>query len=102
MPTHFKGENKHYILDLSVPENVHPGVKDVENVQVVGLDAVSQKMQDTLAMRKREVPKANAIIAGYLELFSEWLAMYQYKAVIYNFKASLFCDDNNLMHEQGN
>jgi len=89
-PQHFSGTKNQLVIDLSVPENVNPAVKDIQHVQLLGIDEISQKMQQTLRIRHGEVAKARAIVAEHLDLLYDWLALYKYNAAIHLFKAQLF------------
>jgi len=88
-PQHLTGVKKQFLIDLSVPQNVNPAVKDIRQVQLLGLDEISQKMQQTLKIRHGEVAKANTIVANHLELLNDWLALYKFNAAIHQFKAQL-------------
>jgi len=61
------------ILDLSMPANVAPEVKELKNVTLVNVDELSKVTDETLAIRQQEVPVAEAIIETYKEEFNEWL-----------------------------
>ena len=101
LPHFFSKNKKQYILDLSVPENVHPAVKNIIGKTVTGVDEVSQTMQDTFAKRNTEIPKANAIIEQYLQELHSWLALYRHVPVINDIKNKLHelctmpCCNNN-------
>jgi len=87
---HFIGTKNKVIIDLSVPENVDPGVKKFDHVQLLGVDEISQKMHQTLKVRHGETAKAQTILAEHLELLYDWLALYKYNAAIHQFKTQLF------------
>ena len=89
LPGFFSTKKSRHIFDLSVPENVHPEVKNIDGIKVTGVDEVSKTLQDTLIKRKAEVPKANQIIDGYLYEFKTWLALYRHGAAIKCMKAQL-------------
>ncbi len=89
-PDFFTGDKQQYILDLSVPENVHPDVRANKNIQLAGIDEVSQKMQLTFANRNAEIPKANNIIAGFLNEFYSWVSMYTHVPAINRIKSTLY------------
>lgn len=61
------------ILDLSMPENVEKSVNEFENVSLVNVDELSKITLETLAIREKEVPRAEEIIEVHKEEFNEWL-----------------------------
>lgn len=87
---HFNGLHKKLVLDLSVPANVHPAVKSIEGIEVVNVDEISTKILDkTLAKRKAEVPKAQAIIEFYKKDLKLWLHDYHYSLHLKTWKNKL-------------
>ncbi len=63
-----------FILDIAVPRDVHPDVADLESVFVFGLDDLDEIVQSNLAARRRELPRAEDILAKELAHFDEWLS----------------------------
>jgi glutamyl-tRNA reductase len=76
-------------MDISVPVNVHPGVKNIEGISVAGIDEISKILQSTQFKRLSELPKAKAIIALHLEELNAWLEMQRYTPIIRELKAKL-------------
>jgi len=58
----FKPGKMRRIIDLSVPANVHAGVKDLAGTRLVNVDEISALVSSALHQRLGEVPKANFII----------------------------------------
>jgi len=77
------------ILDLSMPKNVAEDVKLLDNVTLVNVDELSVVTDETLAVREREVPKAELIIDIYKDEFSEWLNHRRFTPAINALKQSL-------------
>lgn len=76
---HIDGAEQKLILDLSVPANVHHEIKKDNKADVIDIDEISNRILDkTLAKRRDEVPKAEAIINGYKNDFVDWLKNYHY------------------------
>jgi len=61
------------ILDLSMPKNVNPNVKELPNVTLLHLDELSKMTDETLQARKKHVPHAKQIIAETRAEFDEWI-----------------------------
>lgn len=79
LPDHFMQGGKKLVLDLSVPLNVHPAVKQIEGVNIIDVDEISTTILDkTLAKRLEEVPQARAVIDSYKSEFKNWLREYHY------------------------
>lgn len=89
MPAFFTESKTRQVFDLSVPENVHPDVKNISGINVTGIDEVSKTLQETFAKRKAEIPKANMIIADFLHQFKIWLSMYRHVPAINSMKVQL-------------
>ncbi|HXR83447.1 MAG TPA: glutamyl-tRNA reductase [Hanamia sp.] len=71
--TEFFTTNKsRLILDLSVPQNVHPDVKNVAGTTVLNVDEVSMILNKTISLRQAEIPKALKIIDETLSSLEEW------------------------------
>jgi len=84
-----EGNKPLIILDLSVPANVSKEVKELSNVTYVNVDELSKVTDETLAIRKKEVPVAEGIIENYKEEFKEWLNHRKFVPAINALKQSL-------------
>jgi glutamyl-tRNA reductase len=70
---HVAKDKEILILDLSMPENVAEEVEAFEGVTLVNVDELSKITDETLALRKQEIPFAEVIIEGHKEEFNAWL-----------------------------
>ncbi len=77
------------ILDLSIPRNVDENVSECEGVSLVHLDELSQITNQTLSDRKKQLPKAEAIIEEVKAEFHQWLETRRYAPVIKALKDKL-------------
>lgn len=77
------------ILDLSMPKNVAEDINDYKNVSLVNVDELSAITDETLAMREREIPKADLIIDEHIGEFNDWLEHRRYTPAITALKKSL-------------
>jgi glutamyl-tRNA reductase len=82
-----KGEK--LIIDLSIPCNVEKGSGELSNITLVNVDELSKLKDETLQKREAEVPKARAIIAGYILEFLEWHEMRRHVPVLRAVKTKL-------------
>ena len=77
------------ILDLSMPANVAAEVKELKNVTLVNVDELSKVTDETLAIRQKEVPVAEAIIEAHKVEFNEWLNHRRFTPAVSALKKSL-------------
>jgi len=63
-----------FLIDIAVPRDVHPDVNAMANTFVFGLDDLDDIVQSNLGARRRELPRAEAILAKELAHFDEWLS----------------------------
>jgi glutamyl-tRNA reductase len=86
----FTGAKPVTIIDLSVPQNVDPAVKEICGITLAGVDEVSQILNLTYTRRSGEIPKAEIIIQQHLLAFYEWLSVYQHTPLIKDMKKKLY------------
>ncbi|GAK96114.1 glutamyl-tRNA reductase [Nonlabens tegetincola] len=77
------------IMDLSIPKNVNEDVKELENVQLVHLDELSQMTNQTLARREKFIPQALAIIEEIHAEFKIWQESRKFAPTMQALKAKL-------------
>jgi glutamyl-tRNA reductase len=65
-----------------VPANVHKDVANIAGIEMANVDDISAKLEQTIARRHMEVPKAEAIIAEFEQEFYEWLHTYKHTPAI--------------------
>ena len=77
------------ILDLSMPENVAKNVAEFNNVSLVNVDELSKITDETLSVRQKEIPLAEAIITTHKNEFNDWLNHRRFTPAITALKESL-------------
>jgi len=90
VPDCFTDTKQRWILDLSVPENVDPAVSKLATVKITGIDEVSLYLQNTMAIRTAEIPKAHSIIREYQNEFYSWLKWQRHVPIINDMKSKLY------------
>ena len=90
LPSFFTGEKSKLILDLSVPQNVDPAVKEIKGITVLNVDEVSAIMDNTISLRKAEIPKAKKIIDETLGSLEEWHRLQFNNPLLRMVKSQLF------------
>ena len=61
-----------FIIDLGVPRNIDPKIKDIENIFLYDLDSLNTMINENLCYRKSEIPKIEAIINDVLNELTQW------------------------------
>jgi glutamyl-tRNA reductase len=82
LTSHLKGHGDKLIIDLSIPYNVETAAQYLPNITLVNVDDLSKLKDETLNRRKKEVPKAKAIIAAHTAEFTEWFNMRKHVPVL--------------------
>lgn len=77
------------IIDLSIPYNVEPSVKELSNIILANIDDLSKVKDDTIKKREAEVPVAKAIINSHIQEFLEWNEMRKHVLVLQAVKTKL-------------
>ncbi len=77
------------ILDLSIPKNVNENVQELDNVSLVHLDHLSKITDETLEMRKADIPLAEVIIEDVKTEFNGWLETRKFAPTIKALKHKL-------------
>ena len=80
---HFKGvENNMLLIDLSVPRNIEPGIEKLNGVELIDMDQLNNIQDETLALRRKNIPKARTIINLHKNEFFDWVLMRDLSPVI--------------------
>lgn len=74
------------VIDLSIPENVSKDVDELDKVQVLNVDELSNIINKTLKSRESEIPKVETIIRLKLWEFEDWIEARKYVPAIEAFK----------------
>lgn len=70
------------LLDLSVPRNIDPAVREMEGTTLVDLDQLHLPLVAAEEMRRGAVPVADQIVEEELAAFMEWSSVAAARAVI--------------------
>ncbi|MEM0075836.1 MAG: glutamyl-tRNA reductase [Nitrososphaerota archaeon] len=69
----FSTKRKRLIIDLAVPRNVDPRVKEVEGIELYTLDDLSERFNDMSRITPEERQKARMLAREEAERFRRWL-----------------------------
>src|SRR5262249_62055454 len=61
-----------FLIDLAVPRDLDPSIHELDGCYLYDIDDVQAVVAETLAGRRREAERAEAIVAGGAERFREW------------------------------
>ena len=89
LPTFFTTQRSRLILDLSIPQNVDPVVKNIPEIELMNVDEISSILTKTIDKRKAEIPKALQIIDESIVDFNEWFVMQANNPLLRKIKSHL-------------
>lgn len=89
LPSFFTKEKGRLILDLSIPQNVDPAVKNLLGIELMNVDEISSILNKTIDKRKSELPQALQIINETIEELKEWYALQANNPVLRKMKSHL-------------
>ena len=64
--------NSLVIVDIAVPRDVEPSVKDIDGVVLRDIEDLRALVEDNMDARRAEIAKVEDIIAGELDRFARW------------------------------
>jgi len=88
-PAFFAKEKSRLILDLSIPQNVDPAVKNIVGIELMNVDEISAILNKTIDKRKSEIPKALRIIKETIDEVKEWYVMQANNPMLRKIKSHL-------------
>ena len=74
-----RSERPLFIVDIAVPRDVDPAVTEIAGVKLVGIDALSAVVDETLEARRMAIPFVEEIIEEHARRFVDW---YQSQATV--------------------
>lgn len=77
------------ILDLSIPQTVHPECKNTGTTDILDIDSISAILDKSLETRKTYLPIANKIINSHIASFIDWNNFYKHRDQIVELKEKL-------------
>ncbi len=61
------------LIDLSVPRNISTSVNDLSYVNLINMDMLNDRLDETFREREANVPQVEAIIEEEFEAFCQWM-----------------------------
>lgn len=90
IPSYFKTTKKRLVLDLSIPQNVDPCIKNIEGMELMNVDEISILLNKTMSLRSAELPKALVIVEDTLQQMLEWCRQHANNKLLRTVKSQLF------------
>lgn len=97
-PENLEGAQTKLILDLSIPQTVHPVCRHNKQVEVLDIDTISAILDKSLENRKTYLPIANGIIKTHIASFIDWNSFYNQRNQIVELKNMLIEASNSCPH----
>ncbi len=88
-PPFFTIQKPRLMLDLSVPQNVDPDIKNLKGVELLNVDEISVILDKTISLRQAEIPRALAIIESTMQDTMEWYRRHSNSPLLRKIKAQL-------------
>jgi glutamyl-tRNA reductase len=63
-----------FLIDLAVPRDLEPAIHELDGCYLYDVDDLEAVVAETLAGRRREAERAEAIVAGEADRFRDWQA----------------------------
>jgi glutamyl-tRNA reductase len=63
-----------FIIDISVPRNIDPGINDIDNIYLYDIDDLQGVVNVNIEERNREAEKAERIVEEEVDTFLKWQA----------------------------
>ncbi len=63
-----------FLIDLAVPRDLDPAIHELDGCYLYDIDDLDAVVAETLAGRRREAERAEAIVAGEADRFHDWQA----------------------------
>lgn len=70
---HRRKQKPVFMIDISVPRNLDPGINDLPNVYLYDVDDLQGVVDTNVEGRQKEAAKAEAIIAEEIDTFQRWM-----------------------------
>ncbi len=62
-----------FIIDISVPRNIDPGINELNNVYLYDVDDLQGVIETNILERQKEAAKAEEIVEDEIETFRKWM-----------------------------
>jgi len=88
-----------FVLDLSVPRNVEPAVKNFDDVYLYTVDDLREIAEHGYRQRTRALEEANRIVEGQAEAFDRWLNLHAAGETLKALRSRAFVERDKLLDQ---
>ena len=88
-----------FVLDLSVPRNVSPAVKEFEDVYLYTVDDLREIAEHGYQQRTKALEEANRIVDGQAEAFDRWLNLHAAGETLKSLRNRAFAERDKLLDQ---
>ena len=67
-----RGAGPLFLIDIGVPRNIDPAMKELENVFLYDIDSLQALVNESLHRRTEEIPKVESIVDDVLNELKQW------------------------------
>jgi glutamyl-tRNA reductase len=78
-----------FFIDLAVPRDIDPGIRDIENAHLFNIDDLKEIAENSKGERKKAANQAEAFIKREVSFFFTWLNTLEVKPLIENLKTKI-------------
>jgi len=71
-----KSFDEKLLIDLSVPRNIDPELDKIKGIHLIDMDNLKEVADETLAKRRKDIPKAQTIINLHKMEFEDWYKLH--------------------------
>lgn len=71
-----KSFDEKLLIDLSVPRNIDPELDKMKGIHLIDMDKLKEVADETLAKRRKDIPKARTIINLHKMEFEDWYKLH--------------------------
>ena len=89
LPFFFTNEKERLVLDLSIPQNVDPAIKNIPGIELMNVDEISVILDKTIDKRRAEIPQALQIIGETINELKDWYQAQANNPVLRKIKTQL-------------
>jgi glutamyl-tRNA reductase len=81
--------NNKYLIDLSLPKNINPNIKDLVNIKLYDLNNINENKNINLKSREKEINNSYIYIKKNIIKFNRWNFLYHYNKKLSELKVNI-------------
>ena len=97
---HFKGVEKHVTPRFISTRNIEPGIEKLNGVELIDMDKLNNIQDETLAMRRKNIPKARTSLNLHKNEFYDWVLIRDLSPVIQALRKTTPLQTNELEQQK--